>query len=553
MIKKQTFLLYALLSVLAISPFVFIRGVYKYVEIPQSAFIQISAIVLFLFFAVNLIRNKSDIKMIKDKSDVPILLFMVISFIYSIFAVNKFESFTLYAHYFACFLIFILVGSLVSGRDVANKIIYTILSTGVMVSIIGICQHLFGFDYIPQSLDPASTFANKNMAAQFIVLTFPLVATIKNHKKLALLSGFLMLLFLFFSGCIAAWVAVSLEILFMLIVFNFAIVKHLFTLKFTAGMIFVALLALSLHFGQNLYDKPSSKQRLDMWGNTIEMIKDNPIGVGLNNHSVIYPKYQKYHNTTSGAIFNEATQVIHTHNDFLQLVAEVGVLGAVIVVWIAFLFYRSVFYCCKNKDLFLISIAICAAVSGIIVNSFFSFPFHMPIPPLVLAVYLAIIFSLSNDKKHSISIKRWIAFATVIVLIPAIFYASKYHYNNIKKDRYLLYAKYFEQQKNWRAVSILSKEAYSLNPYCKKLLAYSARASIETGDYDRGVEYLKQVLKVYPYNMNSITNMGIAYMLSGKYSAAQECFNRVLEIKPDNHKAIANIRTLREVISQNGG
>jgi len=82
--------------------------------------------------------------------------------------------------------------------------------------------------------------------------------------------------------------------------------------------------------------KPSlflQTERWFWWSNSFQMLKENPLGVGAGNWGFFYPVYRKY---GKHVYFTEHTQVRRTHNDYLQLLCELGPLGVFILLFLLF-------------------------------------------------------------------------------------------------------------------------------------------------------------------------------------------------------------------------
>ena len=536
--RKESFIFYLISAFVFIAPFVYMKGLYNYTDVPQSAFIQVSIVIILAMFLIVKTLSGDQIRVSRHPMNITVFILLLWLSVSAIYAHNHFESFTLLSNLIACILAFFLVQQL-KNQSSSVTILKAIYISGVLVSIIGLCQQLFGLDAIPQASDPASTFANKNMAAQFITLTFPLFLLFKRKKIFASVCSLLMLSFLFFTGCNAAWIAVFFELFLIIFVLNFDFFYR-DGRKWCAVLVLIAFALAPVW--KTIYNKQSAQQRLEMWENTIDMIKDNPVlGVGLGNYKVFYPKYKKS-SKFDDIIFNETIQTKNAHNDILQLTAETGIVGIIIFASILFLFFRSIASVLfnKNDDNFYAALCICVAMSGIVLNACFSFPFQRPIPPLVCMVYLSICLNISRNKRIFFSVPKILSSAFIILLVPGIIGLVQYHSNNIKSNHYYLYMKWFEKNAKWNEVVVLSQMAKNLNPYCKKILSYTARGQIETGDYRKGIENLQEVLKEYPYNTNALTNIGVAYIKSGQYQESLSCFSRILEIKPNDKKALIN-------------
>ena len=105
-----------------------------------------------------------------------------------------------------------------SERDI-RRLLAVLLLTGTFVALLGICQYLLEVSWVPQMTPPAATFSNRNMVAQFMVLTIPLAVGFfllsqkRLHVLLTAAALGLLGLFLFYTGTRAAWLAVTVEFL----------------------------------------------------------------------------------------------------------------------------------------------------------------------------------------------------------------------------------------------------------------------------------------------------------------------------------------------------
>ncbi len=128
-------------------------------------------------------------------------------------------------------------------------------------------------------------------------------------------------------------------------------------------------------------------ERWVWWSNSFQMLKENPLGVGAGNWGFLYPVYRK---SGKHVYYTGHTQVRRTHNDYLQLLCELGPVGVFILL---FLLFKSLKWSWqvyeKNGSLeaafLLVQIA---AWTGLMC---FDYPFEMPFQRflLVMAMLLA--------------------------------------------------------------------------------------------------------------------------------------------------------------------
>jgi O-antigen ligase len=165
-----------------------------------------------------------------------------------------------------------------------------------------------------------------------------------------------------------------------------------------AGMISVAILAGILWIGADpiigrvVGSSVSKGQAPDpgysrqlIWTGTVAMIKANPfIGVGFGAYETAYPIYA----VTDGAVI-----VGQSHNDYLQIVADCGVVGAILTIWFLIVMARSALRALAARDRLLSGLALgCAAgVLGLLVHSLVDFNLQLPSNALLFLLLSAVV------------------------------------------------------------------------------------------------------------------------------------------------------------------
>jgi O-antigen ligase len=139
------------------------------------------------------------------------------------------------------------------------------------------------------------------------------------------------------------------------------------------------------------------EHRRAMWLNTAAMVREAPLrGVGLGNHSVVYPEYAR---AASADRFPRAgAPADFAHNDYLQLVAELGAVGAGISAWLAVALARMlrVLWRREEAERRALVLGVGLGLAGLGVDAAFSFPLYQALPPLVCAVYLGVLAALAT-------------------------------------------------------------------------------------------------------------------------------------------------------------
>jgi O-antigen ligase len=119
------------------------------------------------------------------------------------------------------------------------------------------------------------------------------------------------------------------------------------------------------------------------------MIGANPfIGVGLGAYETAYPIYSK----DDGAIvLGKSFAVDRAHNDYLQVLADCGLVGAVLAVWFIVLIFQAVARGRQSRDPLCRALAIGggAGIFGLLVHSVFDFNLQIPSNALLFLLLTA--------------------------------------------------------------------------------------------------------------------------------------------------------------------
>ncbi|HVF90215.1 MAG TPA: O-antigen ligase family protein [Blastocatellia bacterium] len=122
-----------------------------------------------------------------------------------------------------------------------------------------------------------------------------------------------------------------------------------------------------------------------IWSDTLSMIRANPIaGVGLGAFETAYPIYSR----SDGSLI-----VGQAHNDYLQIVADCGVFGAVLALWFIALLARGVYRGIRSRDPFLSGLALGsgAGLFALLVHSTVDFNLQLPANSLLFLFLAAVV------------------------------------------------------------------------------------------------------------------------------------------------------------------
>ena len=584
------------LILVAAVPFVLVPSLSNYIDLPRGILIQVAAVSILLLWLIGSLWQKK-LEIVRTPFDLPLLGFVLWAGLSLLWAPNVYEGFEIWIQWSACLIFFFLTVNLVSTERDTRRLLGVLVLAGGFVAALGILQYLSEVDWILQLYPPAATFGNKNMAAQFMVVTIPLAAAFfliarkRTHGLLALMVLGVLALFLFYTSARAAWLAVTIEFLLLPLL----LARDHFKWKLGPPMAKEKIKALALcavvgfvlinwtpsgfqwrvgtaynYVRQALprlepFQAMSTSQdtfsiRVRLWRNTLRMGEEHFFkGVGVGNFSLSYPRYAR--SVTEDLYFTDDGRWRRAHNDYVQTFAELGLVGLFFLGWLIFAFTKTCVALLSKEtrgELRYLLMGVMVALGGLSVSAFFSFPFQMITPVFIFMVYLGLLGGhysrqrLQGDsvaqQKVIIALHSWAAPVGVALTSLFLLVLVPFEYNRLMADWYYRRVDTLAYQKNWAAVISQAKKGYLYYPLRKDFLFHMGSAYLETGNLEASIETTKEFLETHPYYMTAHHNIGLAYARSGDIDPALEHFDRVFELVPEygeSHYVVAQIYELR--------
>lgn len=566
---------WTLKSSLIISPVI-----YKFILATVGIFI---AFILWLFS-----QNKKQ-KLVLINSDFykPISLFLLWGLITFSWALSLYDAALLWIDWFIAALAFVLVVNSIKTNNDFRKILLTILASGTVVAIIGIAQHLLDFNLIRQAVPPASTFGNKNLAGHFMTLVLPLslgfLLAAKNYKDIIkyTISFILIASFIIFVNSRSTWLAVFIELIIGFIYFIFINKKLAIKIIDKNKIIIILLSTLVIFVMSNLTNKgfefqgdriskrlvsiiddadfDKGNERINPWLNTLYMIKENNAwlyGLGFGNWTVNYPKY--FNKVGRDITFSERAKLKHAHNDYIETLANVGIIGFAFIIWVLILFIKKSYrlLTVKNtEDRYLLA-AIFLSCIGFSVNAFFSFPAKVFFPLFIMMILVALIVNydfrtkdFNKDKLAKKAVNKVIKgnsylilpqyshIVLKIVILVILFVTTYFLYNYALSRHYYSTALIAHQNNNWHNSNEEVKKALKYDRFYEKSMFLFARNSAMLNDLNNAVKYYEKIIKTRPYYLNALLNLSAAYFNSNNNKKGVQYLQKVLKLNPENIKA----------------
>lgn len=172
-------------------------------------------------------------------------------------------------------------------------------------------------------------------------------------------------------------------------------IRNFLKILFLVIVIFSMYLGIEATMERFSLDRLLHENRPVVWGNTIEMILDFPIfGSGLGTFGSVYPAYEE-----SGLFVNYS----HAHNDYLEYLAETGVIGSLFLWGTVIYLLVSAFLMWKDRRhpvVKALGLGGIVAVVNILIHSIADFNLHIPANMVLFAMILSLTIGIAFYKKQ---------------------------------------------------------------------------------------------------------------------------------------------------------
>ena len=330
--------------------------------------------------------------------------------------------FLAFSMFFAAFLTYI------DSIERFRKIVYVITIFGFIFAFFAILQavlspnKIYGI-YETRFAVPFGSFVNRHNFAAYMEMTLALplglmfVGAVGRDKRLIYITAIgLMGVALLLSGSRGGLVSLLAEIFFLVILttktkgFARMAIKIGFAVLLMAVIVFGAILiggeSSLTRFAETAASKDFSTNRTHIWNVTLSIIKNNlPFGAGLGAFGVAYTPYD----SLSGA-----SRVEQAHNDYLQVLADVGIVGLLLGAFFIYELFKTGVRNAKTSNKFRRGVAI-GALAGcfaILVHSLFDFVLHITAVAMLFITLVSLVvvsgdeFADDNDESQQIRHKK---------------------------------------------------------------------------------------------------------------------------------------------------
>ncbi len=292
------------------------------------------------------------------KLDAPIWLFVGLAVVSCVPSIYKYDSLLSIFRLLTCVIVYYLVVNHFDRR-LQLRFAALIVAIGAALSLLGIGQYFFGLDHSwwsnPRYL--SATYVSHAHFAGYLEMALALNLGLllgMNRQETASafhLAKWRVLLSLSFVSMLTAFVltqsrggwivfAVACIIGISLLVKNKSISKGslpVFAAFLVLFIVFIGFgadrVAYRLHTIEMSEESTLMKGRIEVWERCIDMIKDRPVtGTGIGTFVWAFPKYRPE---------GFAVRYHYAHNDYIQMITEMGILVIPVLLWGIFALLRK--------------------------------------------------------------------------------------------------------------------------------------------------------------------------------------------------------------------
>jgi len=513
---------------------------------PAKALIAELLVVVCLTFWVFKIISQEKVRFIRSPLDFPVFSFIVICILSLLWSNSFFVSLKELPLFLAGPLLYFIIINNISDERQINRILNVLIIIGGLFGIYGIFQYN-GIDFYFWIRNIGrhkvfGLFGNVNYFAEYLIVPLPIAVSLffaskKKLKKTLLLIGILAMggsLILTFTR--SSYLSLTISLIFMFFLFLTSRGKNIIKKNKKIFIIIILAVVITITF---LFVIPtplnksgtviskikerasitqlktdfSSGRRIAIWKFTGMIIKDHLLlGSGIGTFKYNTLNYQaKFFNQGQNRSIYPYGIAEKAHNEYLQLWAEIGIIGLGIFIWLIVSYFNyGLKLLKKTKDNHKqgIIIGLMGSIVAVLIDSIFGFPLHLPATLILL----------------------WLSLGLTIVLgdkvdIRNINLTNKNSNRNVIKEKTKDKDSNFYRFKPLLYIAIILLSIFICitiaRPFVARIYWYYGYHEIER-DWNKGINIYKKALKWDPYLGEVYYDIGVTFKNKEFYNFSQE-------------------------------
>ena len=470
-----------------------------------------------------------------------LIVCIVYMFLSALWSPNAFESIS-FSLRFTCFVYSIYILATLFNKDLMLEFfIDCVFFSSLIFCIILIYQRYIAG--IPYSYTSFSPIGFVNYLGQVLNIWIPvLVLSIYRHRSskfrliLGLLSLFILMNLLVESGTRGTILGLLFAEITILIVLSVRTKKFPFKYIVVSVVLLSAIFSFSLLKelgGETLLRQINSIQKLDtgredVFANTLDMIADNPMGVGSGNFQFIHAKYGKMGTSDSSPHISQYRAIISPYNIILKFYSELGLIfGSALFFVFLYCFFVAFNNFLKGNY---IDIWIFMAVFSTSFHAMFSSVFLTPVSLFFSLILFSVVFSRAENNAALFKVEKKYLYLISFFLIF-----------------FIAVLRAAEASSNYLAVTGSKmgdvngiEKSININPYNYKAFNRCSYLYLNKEvDYKSAVNCFERELEIYPYNVLTMISLARIYFKLGEFEKFELYKNKVLDIYPNNELVLS--------------
>ncbi len=417
-------------------------------------------------------------------------------------------------------VIFFLIVNTIRTRKQVTRLVYIILAVGLFESLYGLLQFVSGehliYSYRKTWFWVNGTFINKNHFAGYLEMVIPLALGVlftrfekpgssrltlsvdsireKYPKAFLLLLGVLIMIFaLLLSGSRGGIISFSLGAIFFALLAN---TRRLLRRWVVIILIFVPLaIGITVIIGQDILIQrlstltrietdSSFRVRLEFWKAAGHIFEDFPVvGSGFGTFAHLSKRYRTFRVQLRHSRYPE--------NDYVQLLAETGFVGASLVLLLGLAFFYQIFATWKRRRSRWAVAMVAGGLSAmfsIAIHSLTDFNLHIPSNALLFSVIAALSYVTAHIQKS-----RRVEGNTQSSIFPS----TGSEHRNLQSSIYFMVTVVLA------FMFVLLYLFYAVNSYyafthyqeASKVISQKTPSPVNTTQHDQVIEHLKTAIR----------------------------------------------------------
>lgn len=544
----------ATIIILIIStPLVFYPYLVRIFNPPKELAFNILVIIGLMLWKLKMV-NKEEVKITRTPLNLPVLSFMAICTLSLLWSNSPMVSLLELPLFLAGPILYFIVVNNVRDKHQINRLLATLLIISSLFGIYGIFQYNgIDFSFWIRNIGRQQVFGvfgNVNYFAEYLIVPLPLAISLffacrNRTKRVLLLIGILAIggsIILTFTR--GSYLAIGLSSLFMFILYLVSqgkgfIKEHkkIFILILALVVLVTFLFALPNPLNKpgtviskikgrisiaRLINELSFGRRIAIWEFTGMIIKDHPIlGSGLGTFKYNSLNYQaKFFDQDEHRRLYPYGIADKVHNEYLQLGAEIGILGLGLFLWLIISYFNYGIKLLKRiKDKYKqgIIIGLMGGIMAVLVDAIFGFPLHLPATLVLFWLFIGLIASIKySGQKTKIEEVKTVSVKKTQSKSKAGGDKNVRTEGNIYKFKPLLYL----------IIILLSLFLCAIVacPFVSQVYEFYGVEYAKKADHDTAAKYFQEALKWNPYFGMVYYNLGQIVSQKGIYGISIEYF-----------------------------